>query len=150
MGKQQHYDFGAYLRRRYSKLLPKDGSYQPDNIYIQSTDVDRTLASAEYCLAGMFPPIGRQIWNESLIWQAIPIHTTPEQLDYVLAMKKPCPLYLKAYAEYEQSDDVQSILRNNQELTDYINFHSGTTFKTIFDLKQLHEVLEIETLRNYT
>lgn len=63
------YKLGSYLRQKYSKLIESDGSYNHEQIYVQSTDVDRTLASAAYNLAGMFPPKGQQIWNEALMWQ---------------------------------------------------------------------------------
>lgn len=69
IGKQEQFELGSYLRKRYSKLIKEDGSYNHEQIYVQSTDVDRTLNSAAYLLAGMFPPKGQQIWNESLIWQ---------------------------------------------------------------------------------
>jgi len=52
-------------------------------VYIQSTDVDRTMMSAYCNLAGLFPPHGSQVWNESLLWQPIPVHTVPEDLDHV-------------------------------------------------------------------
>lgn len=38
--------------------------------HVHSTDVDRTLNSAAYVLAAMFPPLNEQIWDKSLMWQA--------------------------------------------------------------------------------
>ncbi|XP_065172701.1 prostatic acid phosphatase-like, partial [Atheta coriaria] len=45
VGKEQHYEFGAWLRTRYNDFLPKD--YSESDIYIRATDVDRTLMSAQ-------------------------------------------------------------------------------------------------------
>lgn len=70
IGKQQMFELGAYLRQRYYKLLPDSGQYHVDHIYVQSTDTDRTLNSAAYALAAMFPPMNEQIWDKSLMWQA--------------------------------------------------------------------------------
>lgn len=104
--------------------------------------------SAAHNLAGMFPPSNQQIWNDSLLWQAIPIHTMPENIDYILAMKRPCPLYIKAHKEYEQSKEIQSILEDNRELIQYLEMHSGLTLDRIIHIKSLYETLWIENLKN--
>jgi len=52
-------------------------------VYVRSTDFDRTLMSAECNLAGLFPPQGSQVWNSELRWQPIPVHTVPKKKDYV-------------------------------------------------------------------
>lgn len=70
IGKQQMFELGAYLRRRYFKLLPENGQYHVNDIYVQSTDIDRTLNSAAYALAAMFPPMNEQLWDKTLMWQA--------------------------------------------------------------------------------
>lgn len=70
IGKQQMFELGAYLRQRYFKLLPENGQYNANDIYVRSTDVDRTLTSAAYALAAMFPPMNEQIWDKTLLWQA--------------------------------------------------------------------------------
>lgn len=97
IGKQQMYELGAYLRQRYYKLIPDGGQYHVNKVYVQSTDTDRTLNSAAYALSAIFPPMNEQIWNKSLMWQAIPIHTIPKYLDYILSMDKQCPKYKHAF-----------------------------------------------------
>lgn len=42
MGKMRHFKLGQFFRRRYGKLLA-DG-YSPKKVYVESTDVDRTIA----------------------------------------------------------------------------------------------------------
>ena len=53
-------------------------------IYVRSTDVDRTLMSAQAMLAGLYhPPQGDQMWRNDLPWMPIPVHTEPTSQDYV-------------------------------------------------------------------
>lgn len=47
-------------------------------IFIRSTDYDRTLMSAEANLAGLYPPERQQMFNPNISWQPIPVHTVPE------------------------------------------------------------------------
>lgn len=147
-GKQQMYELGSYLRQRYFKLLPEGGQYQVNNIYVQSTDVDRTLNSAAYALSAMFPPMNEQIWNKSLMWQAIPIHTIPKYLDYILSMDRECPLYNRAFKEYTESPEIQLMLKNNRTLFEYVEKYSGERVRTFLDLQHVHETLAVENLKN--
>ncbi|KAJ4440008.1 hypothetical protein ANN_08139 [Periplaneta americana] len=78
-GKQQQYELGQWLRKRYSKFLPE--MYNREDIFVRSTDVDRTLMSAESNLAGLYPPRQWQKWSANISWQPIPIHTVPENMD---------------------------------------------------------------------
>jgi hypothetical protein len=88
IGKYQHYELGQWLRQRYSEFLPE--AYSREDIYVRSTDVDRTLMSAASNLAGLYPPEGDQKWNENLDWQPIPIHTVPEIMDEVIMYSLYC------------------------------------------------------------
>uniref|UniRef100_A0A8B9GRK3 acid phosphatase n=1 Tax=Amazona collaria TaxID=241587 RepID=A0A8B9GRK3_9PSIT len=75
LGIQQQYELGQYMRRRYSYFLSV--VYKQCEIYVQSTDCDYTLTSAQASLAGLYPPTQDQIWNPGILWQPIPVHTVP-------------------------------------------------------------------------
>lgn len=34
-------------------------------------------------MAGMYPPVGKEMWNENITWQPIPIHSRPKNWDPV-------------------------------------------------------------------
>lgn len=140
---------GKYFRQRYEKLIG-DGTYLADKIYVQSTDVDRTLMSVESNLAGFFPPSDSQIWNGDLLWQPIPIHTIPERLDYVLAGKKPCARYNHAMKKYEDSPEFKALLKKFRPLFLYLEQNSGKPMNTINDIQWLYNTLWIEQLKNKT
>uniref|UniRef100_A0A8C6Y2T1 acid phosphatase n=1 Tax=Naja naja TaxID=35670 RepID=A0A8C6Y2T1_NAJNA len=74
-GIQQAYNLGQWLKDRYKNFLSP--SYKPKEIYVQSTDYDRTIMSAEVVLAGLFPPSAEEEWNPDIHWQPIPVHTVP-------------------------------------------------------------------------
>ena len=52
-------------------------------IYVRSTDKDRTLMTAQAVLNGLYPPAGSQVWKEGLHWQPIPVHTVELNNDVV-------------------------------------------------------------------
>lgn len=90
LGMHQEYELGKKHRQRYvlqEKLLPR--SYQPETIYVRSTDVDRTLMSAQCFLMGLYPPgTGPLIafpFQPALPHrvQPIPIRTVPEKEDFM-------------------------------------------------------------------
>ncbi|XP_066251828.1 prostatic acid phosphatase-like isoform X1 [Euwallacea similis] len=123
-GKERHYELGQWFRERYDGFLPK--KYHHDYIYVQSTDVDRTLQSAASNLAGLFPPEDEQVWNRNLLWQAIPIHTAPQDEDQILIAEGPCAKYDKLLADLMSSDqfrqwntDLHEVYVNLSQLTGY-------------------------------
>lgn len=105
--------------------------------------------SAAHNLAGMFPPQNNQIWNETLMWQAIPIHTIPKKLDHVLATQRPCPRYDQIYEEYTKSL-TESILQSNQSLIQYLEMYVGMKIQSIQHFKIIYEALWIEQLKQFT
>ncbi|CAD5217721.1 unnamed protein product [Bursaphelenchus okinawaensis] len=88
-GEGQQYELGKLLRQRYDGFLDK--KYSPFQIYVRSSDYNRTLASAQANLIGLFPPEDSELFNKQLRWRPIPVHTIPKNEDRELFDRITCP-----------------------------------------------------------
>lgn len=76
------YNLGKNLRLRYYKLLPSNGLYTKENMFVLSSYAERCLMSGASFLAGLMPPLENR--NQlSIQWQPIPINSIPREIDYV-------------------------------------------------------------------
>lgn len=148
VGKQDHYQLGKYLRARYQSLI---GSvYSPNQVYIRSTDEDRNLMSAECTVAGLFPPSVEEIWNENLDWQPIPIHTVPQNQDYLLNSFVECPRFDYLFQKRLKSLRLKLLMLRYFPLLKYVEIKSGKKLKQVTDVWQLYSDLMIEHQKNLT
>nr|CAD7430231.1 unnamed protein product [Timema monikensis] len=74
IGEEQHFKQGSFFRKRYNHILPE--TYNVNDTYVRSSNIDRTLASARAHLAGLYPPTERNLAQPNINFQVIPIHTT--------------------------------------------------------------------------
>ncbi|XP_008555614.1 prostatic acid phosphatase [Microplitis demolitor] len=146
-GMHQHLLLGQWLRSRYRNLI--SDHYSINDIYVRSTDVDRTLMSAESNLAGLYPPKGNQRWD-NMKWMPIPVHTVPEKLDSLLAGKKKCPRYDHELKLLMESEIFKRINHQNSKLYDYLTHNAGKKIDSLKELEYLYNTLYIETLYNKT
>ncbi|XP_065337178.1 prostatic acid phosphatase [Cloeon dipterum] len=144
VGKEQHFKLGQYFRKRYDSLLPKKYNY--NDVLVRSTDVDRTLMSAESNLAGFFPPV--KPWSPDLKWSPIPVHTVPENLDNLVSMKHPCPRYDLEFKNLMESDFMKKIKAQYQDLYDYLTEHTGKEVQDPINVQYIFNTLWIEQLKN--
>lgn len=123
-----------------------------NDIYIQSSDVDRTLMSAEANLAGLYTPSGSQIWNNKLPWQPIPVHTTPASLDYITGGSlPPCPSYENALNAYMASAEVKKFEESVQQpFYDYLTAQTGVAISNPTNLLLFRDSWLVETVHNLT
>ena len=148
-GKMMHYELGQWLRQRYQGFLSSNFSEQ--EIYVRSTDLDRTLMSAQSNLAGLFPPAGYWKWNPELAWQPIPIHTVPISQDTLLYNHHTeCPKLDVKKNQLKLSTYMASIYTDNKALFDYISIHSGWSVKTVTQLDYIYDSLLVESRHNKT
>ncbi|XP_046643303.1 prostatic acid phosphatase-like [Daphnia pulicaria] len=147
-GKERHFKLGQLNRERYGDFLSE--TYNPDEIYVRSTDVDRTLMSAECHLAGLFQPNDNQTWHPDLAWQPIPVHTIAKEQDLLLVLESECPRYDELLAQLNSSPDVRKRMDSNKEMLDYLAVNSGLNMTEIDDIEYLYDTLFIEDRFNKT
>jgi lysosomal acid phosphatase len=146
-GKERHYELGQWLRNRYTGFLNEQ--YNVDEIYVRSTDVDRTLMSAESNLAGLYPPVNQK-WNKALHWQPIPVHTVPQSDDGLLSSHADCPRFDQLQDELEHSEVFKKIYEDNRDLFEYISKNVNENITTVVGLDYVYDTLFIEHNNNLT
>nr|XP_044992584.1 prostatic acid phosphatase isoform X1 [Jaculus jaculus] len=150
LGMKQHFELGMYLKKRYANFLNE--SYKHDQVYVRSTDIDRTLMSAMTNLAALFPPLGISIWNPKLPWQPIPVHTVPvseDQLLYLPFMN--CPRFQELKSETLKSVEFQERLQPYKDFIETLPALSGLTGQDFFEIwSKIYDPLYCEGIHNFT
>ncbi|OXB65938.1 hypothetical protein ASZ78_002686 [Callipepla squamata] len=132
-GMQQLFELGQYMRKRYSNFL--NSTYNRKEFYVQSTDYDRTIMSAQSYLSGLFPPTSSQIWNPELLWQPIPVHVVTKSTDRKLHFPmRDCPRFDQLQKETQTSNEFQSRI---QPYTDFLQTLAVNTGLELNHLKIL-------------
>ncbi|CDW52201.1 His Phos 2 domain containing protein [Trichuris trichiura] len=140
-GCQQQYELGRYLRQRYNGFL--DESYNASQIYVRSTDYDRTLASAACHLSGLYPPTGEQVWNSEIQWQPIPVHTVSTHDDYLLKVGHECPAFDPMFKE-ANDDFVNNLYKEYEAFLEYVKNATGVKQMNAASLKRIATALRLE------
>ncbi|XP_006868200.1 PREDICTED: testicular acid phosphatase [Chrysochloris asiatica] len=106
-GVHQQLELGRFLRSRYKTFLSPE--YRREEVYIRSTDFDRTLESAQANLAGLFPEAAPGTPESN--WRPIPVHTVPVTEDKLLRFPtRNCPRYRELLQEATQTAEYQAAL----------------------------------------
>eukprot|EP00118_Oscarella_pearsei_P018027 m.182114 g.182114 ORF g.182114 m.182114 type:complete len:430 (+) comp39286_c0_seq1:23-1312(+) len=134
VGMLQHYELGEQLLKPRYMTKGKEtyllsSFYEREEIYIRSTDVDRTLMSAECQMASLYQPMERQVFLEGLNWQPTPIHTVPTSQDSLLrAYDVDCPRYQQLRKEQVNDPDYKKIVEKYQDLFVRTKKNTGIDF----------------------
>ncbi|XP_041053519.1 prostatic acid phosphatase-like isoform X1 [Carcharodon carcharias] len=151
VGMRQHYKLGQYLQRRYKDFL--NSSYHREEIYVRSTDVDRTLMSALSDLAGLYPPHGHQIFKPDLNWQPIPVHTVPAEDEKLLMYPlKNCPRYEELLNATMNCPQYKAIMRENHDFLKMLSINVGVPFQqvSLLTVWWIYDILYCERAHNFT
>ncbi|KAK7580589.1 hypothetical protein V9T40_001218 [Parthenolecanium corni] len=155
LGKEHEYELGLWLRLRYKSVF--EDRYRHDAILVDSSNIDRTLMSAELVLAAMFPPRQEDMWNKlNFTWQPIPVHTVPVEEDYYIHQETPCNRYDVEVSIVNSSPDLLAYYQEHEGVLQYVGKYSGFTmtsddvFESFWHIDQVHDALLVESLNNFT
>ncbi|KAL1506684.1 hypothetical protein ABEB36_006004 [Hypothenemus hampei] len=140
-GKLREFTVGTSLRKRYQTFL--SDMFLSEEVEAISTDFNRTKASLELVLAGLYPPRREQIWNNQLMWQPIPYNFAPRAQDSLL-MGILCPKYVEMYQEVLNSIVMQKQFKNFHKIFKYVSSFSGLNVTTYGDIYNLYFGLSTE------
>jgi len=123
-GMRQTYLLGQTLRRRYANFVSE--TYNTNEIYFRSSDVNRTLTSA-YCVGtGFYENKDHRDIKWPIGWQPIPVHTVPKNMDRMLSEDiESCPRISDLDSELENSPFFRSIYEQNKEFFQYLTTVTG-------------------------
>nr|CAD7568394.1 unnamed protein product [Timema californicum] len=82
IGEEQHFKQGSFFRKRYNHILHE--TYNVNDTYVRTSYIDRTLASAQSNLAGLYPPTEQNRAQPNIKFQDIPIHMVDKSNDQEL------------------------------------------------------------------
>ncbi|XP_016050023.1 prostatic acid phosphatase isoform X2 [Erinaceus europaeus] len=149
LGMEQHYELGQHIRKRYRSFLNE--SYKHEQVYVRSTDIDRTLMSVMTNLAALFPPEGISIWNPDLPWQPIPVHTVPLSEDQLLYLPfRKCPRFQELHNETLTSEEFQKRLLPYKDFMKTLPKLSGFHGQELFGIwSRIYDPLFCENVHKF-
>uniref|UniRef100_A0A8C0L718 acid phosphatase n=1 Tax=Canis lupus dingo TaxID=286419 RepID=A0A8C0L718_CANLU len=121
-GVRQQLELGRFLRSRYEAFLSPE--YRREEVYVRSTDFDRTLESAQANLAGLFPEAAPG--RPEAAWRPIPVHTVPVTEDKLLRFPtRSCPRYHELLREATEATEYQTALEGWTDFLTHLENYTG-------------------------
>ncbi|GAV08237.1 hypothetical protein RvY_17961 [Ramazzottius varieornatus] len=150
VGVKQHYDLGSFFRRRYHGFL--NATNQASEVYIRSSDQDRTLESAAAFAAGLIPADASTSWSKDELgqtWRPVPVHSVAWAEESLLYKEAPCMEFKRLINESSNLPEARRLHKENRAVFDFVIKASGadpSTMKTAMDeWEQLDFVYDVLT-----
>ncbi|KAI6183298.1 Acid phosphatase [Aphelenchoides bicaudatus] len=147
-GMNQHMLLGGKLRTRYNNTISP--RYVANEVYIRSTDVNRTLLSAISNMVGFYPYSSavpnEDVPNKFSQWPhfvPVPVHTVPEHWDPVLGVHN-CSYERTVFEKLVNSTEWKKTVKDNQDLLNKVQKFGGFKNFTLDQIIGVRDTLFIE------
>ncbi|CAL8126740.1 unnamed protein product [Orchesella dallaii] len=144
-GKLMQYELGQYIRHRYNGFI--NATYTPEEIYVQSSSIDRTIMSALANLAGMWPSTDLEL-PEGVRQQFVPVHAISPELDNKIAFSKSCPRYKQILSELQTEPSEVQFNKDHADLYKYLSEHTGLDVNSYHNVSDIYDILFVQTAHN--
>ncbi len=155
LGMKQEYELGLKLHQRYmvaSSLLPQH--YQASNLYVRSTDYDRTIMSALSLLSGLYPlGSGPNLADGTPAlpgnYQPIPVHSVPTAQDssLLIDLGSDSATALLEHYVYGQKEWQDNLAKLQPQFAHWSNI-TGANIETPWDVLELGDTLYTYKVHN--
>ncbi|KAE9552876.1 hypothetical protein FO519_003903 [Halicephalobus sp. NKZ332] len=153
-GMNELFELGIQLRNRYVDFLKLvSPRYNPKEIYVRSTDLNRTLISAQSVLAGFyssggipgvdFPAISGWPTN----FTPVPVHSDPQDDDIILPFYSNCSRKNELWEMLKSSTYYNEILNESSFYLEEINNQTGENFDLLGALGVMNNIILENALR---
>ncbi|CAD5212329.1 unnamed protein product [Bursaphelenchus okinawaensis] len=148
-GMKQMHDLGKFYRERYVEEDFISSEFNSSEVYIQTSESDRAIQSAQAMLSGLYPPKDSDQFDDDINWHPVPVHgSEPTGKDMLL---KPtsfdCPTYESSYDPIETKLDSE-LMEEYKELVTFLQpvsgYGSNMTMKNAVDIADV----QLELLHN--
>ncbi|XP_030622163.1 lysosomal acid phosphatase-like [Chanos chanos] len=148
-GMRQHFELGKMLRKRYRGYLSE--TYNHNEIFVRSSDRDRTLMSAQVNLAGLYPPDQSHAFDPTIKWQPIPVHTVPSKNEMLLVFPlHDCPRYTALMNETMDTDIYHNMTETYKTFLEMVANETGLGNVTVRTVWKVQDTLFCELKHNMT
>ncbi|EDS35521.1 lysosomal acid phosphatase [Culex quinquefasciatus] len=145
-GTEQMFELGQHLRSRYGALIPSNGLYSAERMYVASSLYERCIMSAQALVASFMVPPDETI-NILIAWQPVAVNVLSEADDNLIYQSKPCPKYeeLELMFRKNPSEEFREWVKNGTEQLEYISKHAGMAVDSLRKLALFYDAIIIES-----
>ncbi|RXG60516.1 Lysosomal acid phosphatase, partial [Armadillidium vulgare] len=147
-GKVMEYQLGLWLRNRYGAFIKN--VFDPEEVDVISTDLDRTLMSAQCVLAAFYLPDEKTKFRSDLSWMPTPIHTSPKGDDKLLNIDATCPRLSNELSKLQTIPAIKAFYEHHKDLFKRLSDSSGLNLTTAVEIQFLFDTIKIEKIYNLT